>query len=187
MKAVLLAILLAMPATARADVINPPGGPVQVDDDGDEVDQDVGMQQVSRRDPAAPMPQRDPNVQRAKRAQLRAALMQQFDVNGDGKLGPRERQRAVRVLQRLERRLGGGGPGQGAQGQQRRAARMRKFIQRYDVNGDGNVGPNEVPAGAANRLRRFDRNGDGWVTPGEFGARRRGPGPRQPDPDRDQP
>jgi hypothetical protein len=48
---------------------------------------------------------------------------------------------------------------------------MRRFIERYDTNGDGNVGPREVPRGAADRLRKFDRNNDGWVEPGEFGPR----------------
>jgi hypothetical protein len=175
MKAVLLAILLAIPASVRADVLNPPGGPVYVDDD-----QSADFDRVSRDDADRPagahQRQRDPNAQRIKRSALRAALMQQFDVNGDGKLGPRERQRAIRVLQRLEQRLAGGG--RGANGPRAaRAGRMRRFVERYDTNGDGNVGPNEVPRGAAKRLRRFDRDGNGWVTPDELGAGRRGPGP----------
>lgn len=115
------------------------------------------MDRPGRRDRAAGP--RDPQVV-AKRQQLRRALISQFDANGDGRLGPRERMRAARVLRRIENRLTQP-MRQGKQGQH------RKFMQRYDVNGDGQVGPREVPRGAADRLRRFDRNQDGWVEPGE--------------------
>ena len=49
-----------------------------------------------------------------------------------------------------------------------RDAQYRRFMRRYDVNGDGQVGPREVPRGAADRLRRFDRDGDGWVERNEL-------------------
>jgi len=62
--------------------------------------------------------------------------------------------RAIRVLRKMERRL--------AQPMMR-DRQWNRFMNRYDVNRDGQVGPREVPRGAADRLRRFDRNGDGWV------------------------
>ena len=155
----LLAGLLAFPAAAGAEILNPPGGPVYVDD--------VAVDQVSHRDRDRADPPRTPRAERAGRGRLRAAMMEQFDVNGDGRLGPRERMRARRVLRGIERRLAG-------QGQRRRGARLRQFIQRHDINGDGNVGPREVPHGAADRLRRFDRDGDGWVEPRELRDDRRG-------------
>ena len=130
---ILISTLLALPTLAAADVINPPSGPVYV---GDEA-----------------APQRPRKAQAQK---LRRALLEQFDVNGDGRLGPRERMRAIRVLRKIERRLAGDAPGA-------RRGQMRKFIERHDRNGDGQVGPREMPRGAAGKLRRLDRDGDGWV------------------------
>ncbi|MBA2542887.1 MAG: hypothetical protein H0V17_24790 [Deltaproteobacteria bacterium] len=159
-----LAAVLAFPSLAGADILNPPGGPVY-EDDAAEADVPVmpannprmdRPQRMERRDRAPRDPQRV-----AKRQQLRRALISQFDANGDGRLGPRERMRAARVLRRIENRLTQ--PRQG-----NRAGQYRKIMQRYDVNGDGQVGPREVPRGAADRLRRFDRNQDGWVEPGEL-------------------
>jgi hypothetical protein len=46
---------------------------------------------------------------------------------------------------------------------ERRNTRLRKLVRRYDLNGDGDVGPDEMPPGLARRLRPLDRNGDGWV------------------------
>jgi Ca2+-binding EF-hand superfamily protein len=135
--AILISLLLAVPAVARAETIDPPSGTVHVDDEA----------------------QADPQRPREAK-QLRRALIEQFDANGDGRLGPRERMRALRVLRKLEQRLATGGGGQrGGQ----RAQRMRKFIERHDRNGDGIVGPREVPRRAAEKFRRFDRDGDGWV------------------------
>ena len=142
----LLASLLAIPAAARADeVLHPPGGPVYVEADTH---------------PRAGGPRREPQQQ--KNRQLGRALMQQFDQNGDGRLGPRERMRAIRVLARIQRKLAGR---DGQQGRQR--PQMRRFIQRFDTNGDGNVDRSEMPPGAARKLRRFDRDRDGWIEPGE--------------------
>ena len=106
----------------------------------------------------------DDAQQKVKNHHLKQALMEQFDRNGDGRLEPRERMRAIRVLNRIERRLAGkdGGPQGG-----RREARMKKLIERFDTNHDGNVDRSEMPPGAARKLRRFDRDGDGWVEPGE--------------------
>lgn len=134
--ALFVASLLAVPVAARADeVLNPPGGPVE----------------------AMPSPQ-----QRQKNRALKQALMQQFDTNGDGRLEPRERMRAVRVLQRIERKLAG----RDARGAQQRP-RMKKLIQRFDTNHDGTVDQSEMPPGAARKLRHLDRDRDGWVEPGE--------------------
>jgi hypothetical protein len=133
--AVVFAGLLALPNIARADdVLNPPGGPVYVEVRNDQ----------------APPPER-----RAKAHRLKEALMEQFDMNGDGKLEPRERMRAVRVLGRIQQRLAG-------KGQWR-----KKFIKRFDTNHDGNVDQGEMPPRAARKLRRMDRDHDGWVEPNE--------------------
>lgn len=152
--AVVIASVLALPAAARADeVLNPPGGPVYV-----EVDNPQGPQGVDR------------TRQRAKNRALRQALMAQFDQNGDGRLGPRERMRAIRVLRRIEMKLAGKGMQQGGQMQGRMGAKgkmRRKFIQRFDTNGDGSVDQSEMPPGAARKLRRFDRDRDGWLEPNE--------------------
>lgn len=98
-----------------------------------------------------------------KRARLRAALMEQFDDDGDGRLDQRERQRALQALHRFEGKLAG----------QQRGERARRFVERHDRNGDGDVGPREVPPDTADRLRRFDLDGDGWVDPHELQQPRR--------------
>lgn len=101
-----------------------------------------------------------PAPPRQHRGQLRALLLQHFDKNGDGRLGPRERQHAARALHRLATKLErGGNP---------RQQRQRKFIQRYDRNGDGNVGPAEMPPGLADEMRPLDRDGDGWLEGNEL-------------------
>ena len=143
----LLGILLATTGTAAADqVLQPPGGPVYVSEPPPD-----------RMRGEAPRGDRGERRQRAR--QLRRAIVETFDVNGDGKLGPRERQRAARVLRRLEQRMGAGDP---------RGRAARGAIRRYDLNRDGNVGPGEVPPAAARKLRRLDRDRDGWVEPGEY-------------------
>lgn len=84
-----------------------------------------------------------------RRARMRAVMVARFDANGDGRLQPNERKRAKQAIRA------------------KRMQRMERLIQRFDTNRDGNVGPAEMPPGAANKLRRLDRNGDGWVQPGE--------------------
>ena len=105
---------------------------------------------------AVPQPPPPPAQQARPRGMLRQLLLARFDRNHDGRLEPRERRAAARALRRLARRL-----------MQRRGprarARLRGVIQRYDLNGDGNVGPGEMPPAMARRLRPLDRNGDGWV------------------------
>ena len=94
---------------------------------------------------------------KAKRTFLRRALVQQFDRNGDGTLEGRERKQAARALRRLAHQL----QKQGRALQQR--SRRDRLIQRFDLDGDGNVGPGVVPARVKNRLRKIDRNGVIWI------------------------
>ncbi|HEX5064243.1 MAG TPA: hypothetical protein VFV99_32940 [Kofleriaceae bacterium] len=86
--------------------------------------------------------------------QLRQLLLQRFDRNHDGRLEPRERRQAAKALRRLANKMMEGNP---------RQARARKFIRRFDLDRDGNVGPNEIPPGLADDLRPLDRDGDGWL------------------------
>ena len=153
----LLGILLATTATASADeVLHPPGGTVYVSDPP-----------PMRAEPARAERRRERELRhdelRGERAQrgreLRRALVETFDVNGDGRLGPRERMRAVRVLRRIERRLAADDP---------RGRAVRGALRRYDRDGDGNVGPGEMPPAMAKRLRRLDHDGNGWVDDADF-------------------
>jgi hypothetical protein len=143
-----LASLLAA-GSARADDLNPPSGPVHVDDPAPVL---VNHQAPAVRDPAVRQ------QRRAERQAFRQMLLQRFDHNGDGKLEPRERKQAIRALRQMARQLAR---------QERRAERegriQRRVIRKYDLDGDGNVDPNEMPPGMARRMRRMDRNGDGWV------------------------
>jgi hypothetical protein len=145
--AVVLASFLALPGLAAAedDVLNPPGGPVYVE--ADHRPQAMGADQKQRS------------------RELKRALMQQFDADGDGRLDQRERMRAARVLGKLSRKLAGRDEArQGRNG----AGKRQRFIQRFDTNRDGNVDQSEMPPGAARKMRRLDRDRDGWVEPGEL-------------------
>jgi len=113
---------------------------------------------------AAPPPAPTQRVQRGEMPALRQLLIARFDRNHDGRLEPRERRQAIRALRRLERKL--------AREDNLGRRRMRAIVRRYDLNGDGNVGPGEMPPAMANRLRLLDRNGDGWLDEGELGPRR---------------
>jgi EF hand len=92
------------------------------------------------------------------RVELRRFLLEQFDHDRDGRLESDERRRAIRTLRRAARRLAM---------EERRArghdGRTRGMMRRYDRDGDGTVGPGEMPPDAARRLRRHDLNRDGWV------------------------
>ena len=75
-----------------------------------------------------------------------------------GKVRPRRARRRPREVlgihaHRLQQQ------GRQLQGQSRR----ERLIQRFDLNGDGNLGPGEVPPRVKNRLRKIDRNDDGWI------------------------
>lgn len=104
-------------------------------------------------DTASPPPPPRPH------GQLRQLLLQHFDRNHDGRLGPRERRQAAKALHRLANKLGG------ADGKQ---MRQRKLIRRFDRDRDGNVGPDEMPPDLADRLRPLDRDGNGWLQDDEL-------------------
>jgi hypothetical protein len=162
--ALLLGTLLATAITAGTasadELLRPPGGPVPVSDAAPVQPGALPRSPAAmQRGPAAM--QRGPRAM--QRQQLRRALVSTFDANGDGRLGPRERMRALRALRRIERRLA---TPDGAPNTRGRAA--RNAIRRYDLNGDGTVGPGEMPPAAARKLRRLDRDRDGWVDPNEY-------------------
>jgi hypothetical protein len=107
-------------------------------------------------DDLQPPPQR---AQRAQRGQLRAMLLQNFDKNHDGRLGPRERRHAAKKLRRLAAKM---------MRRDMRQQRQHKFVERFDRDGDGDVGPGEMPPGLADELRPLDRDGDGWLQGNEL-------------------
>ncbi len=109
-----LVALTAFSSVASADLLNPPGGPVDTGDVDVDVDVRVDAPRGERMRQRGQLRQRDPQ-RVAKRQRMRRALLEQFDVNGDGRLGPRERMRAARVLRRIEQRLAA----PGRQGQRR--------------------------------------------------------------------
>ncbi len=112
---------------------------------------------------AGPLPPPAHQMQRPM-GPMRAAMLERFDANHDGRLEPNERRHAIRALRRMERQLARG------QRRQLRAERrqLRQTIRRYDLNGDGNVDRSEMPPAAAQRMRPMDRNGDGWVDENDF-------------------
>src|SRR5262245_58522222 len=132
-----------------------------------------------------------------QRGQFRQLLLERFDRNHDGRLEPQERQHAARALRKLARKLERG-DARGQRGEWRHA--RARALRRFDTNGDGVIGPEEMPPGMARRLRPLDRNHDGWLDERDSGrpdrARRlerdprfeRGPGTprleRGPGPDR---
>jgi hypothetical protein len=111
---------------------------------------------------------------------------QRLDINGNGRIGWRERQAAKVAVRRQGAQDGSGGPAAGPQGPAREARReaMRK---RFDADGDGKLGADERQAArealhkrlAARREQRIeamrriiDRDGDGQVGPQERAAAR---------------
>ncbi len=114
-------------------------------------------------DPYAAPPPAQPAPATHPMRPLRAALIAAFDRDGDGRLDRAERQQAIRTFRRLVRRLV-----RQQMRDARRAARLRGVIRRYDLDGDGNVGPAEAPPALQRRLRKLDRNGDGWVDDADF-------------------
>lgn len=114
---------------------------------------------VAHADDRGPMEPPRHRVDPARRQALRHFLMENFDRNGDGRLEPRERKHAAKALRRLAKRM---------EARERRAAKKQRFIRRFDLNRDGNVGPDEMPPGLADELRPLDRDGDGWLENGEL-------------------
>jgi Ca2+-binding EF-hand superfamily protein len=94
---------------------------------------------------------------------LRAAVLARFDRNHDGRLEPAERRAAIRALRNLARQMA-----RENRRMARQQKRVRRAIRRYDLNGDGVVGPDEIAPAAARRLQPLDRNGDGWVDDADF-------------------
>lgn len=113
----------------------------------------LGLGGIAYADPAGPV--------NRPRGELRQLLLERFDRNHDGRLDREERRHAIRALRRLTRRMAM--QERRAEARERRDARMRGLVQRYDRNGDGVVGPDEMPPGMARRLRPLDRNRDGWL------------------------
>lgn len=89
----------------------------------------------------------------------RQRMLERFDTNQDGRLDRRERRQAKLM---------------------RRQAKLQKLIRRFDRNGDGNLGPGELPERMQRKLRRFDRNGDGWIDARDQAQPRRDLTPRAP-------
>lgn len=125
---------------------------------------------------APPVMLKGPRAQGQQRP-LKQFLLAKFDRNHDGRLEPRERMHAAKALRRLANRLannqGRQGPARmqgqpGMQGPQGRQLRRQKFIRKYDLNGDGNIGPGEMPPALGAEMRPLDRNGDGWLTGNEL-------------------
>src|SRR5450432_3550611 len=81
------------------------------------------------------------------RGELRQAVLDRFDRNHDGRLEPNERRHAVKALRQLARRLA-----REDRNERIGQRRAQKLIQKYDANGDGNVGPGEVPPNVARKL-----------------------------------
>jgi hypothetical protein len=116
-------------------------------------------------DPYAPSPAAAPTSPPPHvGAPLRAAIMARFDRDRDGRLDPRERRRAIRALRQVARQLA-----RQQRLERRGAMRRHALVQRYDLNGDGVVGPGEMPPGVANRMRWRDRDRDGWLDDAELG------------------
>ncbi|HUJ57648.1 MAG TPA: EF-hand domain-containing protein [Kofleriaceae bacterium] len=86
----------------------------------------------------------------------KAAILQKYDTNGDGKLDAQERA-AMR-----------------ADFKAKREARKAKILEKYDTNHDGKLEPSERKAmiddRATARFEKIDANGDGVVTLDEFKA-----------------
>jgi hypothetical protein len=120
-----------------------------------------------------------------QRGQFRQLLLERFDRNHDGRLEPQERRHAVRVLRKLARKLErrsredqddkGAREAREMQGRRGEHGEWRhargRALRRFDTNGDGVVGPEEMPPGMARKLRPLDRNRDGWLDERDGGAR----------------
>jgi len=91
----------------------------------------------------------------APRGQFRQLMLERFDRNRDGRLEPNERRHAARALRRMAHKL--------MREDMRRERRHARFIHRFDANGDGNIGPGELPPELTDELRPLDRDGDGWL------------------------
>ena len=108
----------------------------------------------------------------------RAAMMERYDTNKDGKIDKAEFMAAA--ADRFAK-LDTGNRGSVSQSdfaeaveraaQQRRAERKTKMFQRLDANSDGVLTREEFLAAAEKRFSRLDRDGDGTLSPTDRRAR----------------
>jgi len=160
----LVATLVSLPVLARADAPafdGPPGASVDASPMLAMEPPPVELAAL----PPGPGARGPRGPRGAKNAALRQMILQRFDRNRDGRLEPGERRQAVRALRRLARQLAR----QGKPGARQHRRQLQGVIDRYDLNGDGVVGPGEMAPVMADRLRPLDRNGDGWVDNADFG------------------
>lgn len=94
----------------------------------------------------------------------RAAMVKQFDANGDGALDDAERGALREAFEA------------------KRAARRAETLAKFDANGDGMLSDGErtamMEAHAAKRFAALDTDGDGALSLAEFQAGREGKGGR---------
>lgn len=109
MKLTVIALLLMGGIASADDYAGPPGGygapgSVQIEDprpDADVVQADYRQP----RDPRMQRPRPDRAQKRAERQVMRRMVLERFDRNGDGRLEPRERRQAARMLRKMARKL----------------------------------------------------------------------------------
>ena len=144
-----VAVVLASATTAFA---GPPGETPPIDGDAD----------------VAP-----PAPDHADRGQWKQRIKARFDTDHDGVLSQEEKWVAKQVIRRhrMKQRMAAGDRGRGGRGG-RGAKMFDRVIRRFDRNGDGVLGPGEVPPRLVHKLRRLDKNGDGWLTRDEVMHRR---------------
>ncbi|MGI9406378.1 MAG: hypothetical protein ACR2O4_08400, partial [Hyphomicrobiaceae bacterium] len=86
----------------------------------------------------------------------------QPDFENDGDYRNDDRRSRGEFRQRRHRAGFGGGHRRG-----------RRFLRRFDENGDGNITRAEFANGMNERFERMDANGDGTITQNELGRRKR--------------
>jgi hypothetical protein len=111
----------------------------------------------------------------------RAAMMKQFDANGDGQLDQTEREAVRKHMESMRGEAGGRGEGgqgrsgQGGQGGRGGQGRGPNPMAEFDANSDGKLDKSERAAmreGIQNNeqaMKRFDTDGDGKLSDAEWG------------------
>lgn len=96
-----------------------------------------------------------PNPERPQRGErpIPAAILKEFDKDGDGKLSPEERKQMRSAMR------------------ERRQARHQELLNRFDADGDGSLSPEERKVAhetvRKEMLAKYDANGDGELDPEE--------------------